>query len=101
MPALTRAQRPRLIEALGSITLFATLAGRNLLLADLPPDLIQGMARSDPPAVDLFNMIQAAETWGPLEDGTPALLLLIENALLQVQGSAAAATLQAIRAEIF
>jgi hypothetical protein len=85
----TREHRKRLLEALESAHLFDTRAGRKLMLADLPRTLINSIERSDITRVDLFNIVQAAEEWGPLDDGIAALLVLIDNALHNIGGTPA------------
>jgi hypothetical protein len=97
---LTREQRRRLLDTLESIPTFDTASGRNMLLADLPRALTKGVDRSGTTRVDLYNLVRAAEDWGTLDDGTPALLRLLDNALDNT-GGARARTLHTLRSKLF
>ncbi len=97
---LTRAQRQRLLTALADLPVFQTIEGRALLLNDLPPALVRGVGRSTTISVDLDAIIRAVEGWGALDDGTPALLVLLENALFHGRGGNAGRDLKALRTEL-
>jgi hypothetical protein len=89
-PVLTREQRRLLLSALDLIPALNDPVGRDLLLLDLPDGAIRAPIKS----VDLGHMVQAAEAWGVLNDGMPALLVLLQNALDLSQGSMAGRILQ-------
>src|SRR5215217_3922700 len=91
-PALTREQRRLLLASLDLIPAFDDPVGRDLLLLDLPG----GATRSPVKSVDLGHLAHAAEAWGVLNDGTPALLVLLQNALDLSQGSMPGRVLQTL-----
>lgn len=98
--ALTRTQRQRLLTALADLPVFQTIEGRTLLLNDLPPALVRGVGRSATTSVDLDAIIRTVEGWGALDDGTPALLVLLENALFQGRGGSPGRDLEALHSEL-
>ena len=91
-PALTREQRRLLLTSLDLIPAFDNSVGRDLLLLDLPG----GAIRSPIKSVDLGHLVRAAEAWGVLNNGTPALLVLLQNALDLSQGSMSGRILQTL-----
>jgi Effector-associated domain 1 len=102
---LTPELRQRLLDVLGSIPLFDTPDGRQLLLNDLPPSLVAQLARHSAKEIDLANMVRGMEAWGTLPDGRLALQLLVQNALVFCHGSKSQAAgyqreLEAIDAEL-
>lgn len=80
MIALDPDVRQRLISVLLQLPGMDTVAGRNLLLADLPPPLVGGIVRSENAALDLASIVDAAAGWGALPDSTLALEMLLQNA---------------------
>src|SRR5689334_4524242 len=78
---LNRDQRRRLIEILNKLIVTSTASGRSLLLRDLPPTLQSLLPQGDVQRVQIEMMVRAVEDWGGAVDGTPTLLVLIENAL--------------------
>jgi hypothetical protein len=99
-PLLTREQRRRLLDALNTLPLFEQEEGRNLLLSDLPPSLIQQVPRSDTKIIDLEAIVRTVEAWGTLDDSTPALAILIENARFYGQGGNAGRSLDELSTEL-
>ncbi len=97
---LTADQRRRLLAVLKSILLLDSQEGRDLLLQGLPSALIGGLARSSARSVDLAKIVEAAERWGSLADGTLALLVVIDNARYHSEGSATEDKLETLRNEL-
>jgi hypothetical protein len=91
MALLDRATRSQLLTALNTIITLDTLNGRTLLLQDLPEALTRTVERDEAQAVDLANMVRAADAWS-----LDALRTLIETARDLVPGSTTAAQLQAV-----
>ena len=96
---LTGAQRGRLLAALTAVPAFTSSAGSSLLLADMPAVLVAGLLRGHDQASDLAGLVAAVETWGTLDDGTPAPVALIESALVYAEGTPAA-DLRALHQEL-
>jgi hypothetical protein len=99
-PLLTREQRRRLLDALNNLPLFDDEQGRTLLLSDLPATLCQSVQRSDTKIIDLEAIVRTVEGWGTLDDGTPALGILIENARFHGQGGNAGRSLEELTTEL-
>jgi len=91
MAVLDRATRSQLLTALNAIVALDTLNGRTLLLQDLPEALTCTVERDEAKALDLANMVRAADAWSP-----EALYTLIETARDLVSGSTTAVQLQAV-----
>jgi hypothetical protein len=91
MSVLDRATRSDLLTALDAIVVLDTLNGRTLLLQNLPAALANTLARDEAKAVDLANMVYAADAWS-----ADALRTMIETARDLVPGSTSAAQLQAV-----
>jgi hypothetical protein len=70
----------QLTATLTAIPAYAEQRNRDMLLLDLPPAVIGTIPRADDPAKDLSAIVTTLEQWGTLDDGTPALATLIENA---------------------
>jgi hypothetical protein len=100
VPLLTREQRRRLLDALNNLPLFEEEQGRSLLLSDLPATLCQSVQRSDTKIIDLEAIVRTVEGWGTLDDGTPALAILIENARFYGQGGNAGRSLEELSTEL-
>ncbi len=97
---LTHPQRTRLLDALGRSTLFDQAEGRNLLLADLPAALKASLVRSATEVVDLDTIIETSESWDELVNGTPALLIVIDNARSRLKDSDPGRELDALYNEL-
>ena len=67
MPLLTATTRRELLDLLNQLPVLATPAGRDLLLRDLPPDLVRHIPRDPAQAVDLDAIIYAADAWWPTD----------------------------------
>src|SRR5689334_7219471 len=96
MADLSRAQRRRLLDALTALPALDAAAARDLLLQDLPA----GAPRADIKSVDLALIVSAADAWGMLDEGTDALLVLLQNALDFSRGTAQGRELQALYDEL-
>ncbi len=70
----------QLADTLAAIPAYAERRNRDLLLLDLPPAVTGTIPREDDPAMDLSAIVSTLAQWGTLDDGTPALATLIENA---------------------
>jgi hypothetical protein len=70
----------QLIAALAAVPAYAMRANRDMLLLDLPAATVGTIPRSDDPGSDLTAIVATLARWGTLEDGTPALATLLENA---------------------
>lgn len=79
---LTKEEQSLLVETLQRISLFQSAEGRNLLLGNFPTSLVTLIARDANSSVDITNIVNTVQAWGMLEDGTPPLHMLIQNALL-------------------
>jgi|GEM_PF-5745713 len=79
--------RQKLLYVLGSIPVFDTPDGRQLLLKGMPASLVSQLARSSNKEVDLAKIVGGVEAWGTLSDGMLAIELLIQNALVFSHGS--------------
>ena len=97
---LSRVQRQRLLQALNTPTLYDTATGRDTLLIDLHDTVAPTVARAGGKWADLAAIVEAAERWGHLPDGTPALWVLIDAATTALAGSDSARTLTALRTEL-
>src|SRR5215211_5459240 len=97
---LTRIQRTRLMDALKRLSLFDDPEARNLLLSDLPETLTASLARSAIKTVDLVTIVDGAERWGALDDGTPAVLVVLSNAQFHSEGSEAGREVAALYSEL-
>ena len=98
MSVLNSGTRRQLLAALAALAVFDTPDGRGMLLNDLPAPLVRRVERSTAKVVDLDRLVYAADVWagvGATEEDYP-LRLLVQNALDLAQGTAAAATLQAL-----
>lgn len=92
---LDRDTRRQLLDALGSLTLFNTPEGRDLLLRGVPVQLTNAISRSTVKIIDLDRIIEACEQWAPASSNDPSpLRILIENAYQVTEGSRVAAKLQ-------
>ena len=58
------------------------------------------MPRSETKIIDLEAIVRTVEGWGTLDDGTPALALLIENARFYGQGGNAGRSLEELSTEL-
>ncbi len=72
---------------------------RDLLLLDLPPPVVATVPRSADPRADLAAIIAHVAAWGALDDTTPALAVLLENAA-EILPPSVAAHLAPIREEV-
>src|SRR5689334_5484682 len=97
---LNRGQRQRLLQALSAPMLYDTAAGRDTLLIDLHDSVAPTVARATGKWADLAAIVEAAERWGQLPDGTPALQVLIDDAISALAGSDSARTLATLRDEL-
>lgn len=70
----------QLTDTLAAIPAYAERRNRDMLLLDLPPAVVGTISRADDPAEDLSAIVTTLARWGTLDDGTPALATLIENA---------------------
>lgn len=95
-----RVQRQRLLQALNAATLYDTAAGRDTLLIDLWDTVAPTVARAAGKWADLAAIVEATERWGHLPDGTPALQVLIDNAINALAGSDSARALAALRSNV-
>ncbi len=92
MHQLTTAARQHLLSILESLPLLDESAGRDALLCDLPPALIDTIPRSTITVVDLINIIRACEAWQPdlsTGDRDPLVSLLATTRDLVVGSEAA------------
>src|SRR4051812_16229003 len=97
MTLIDRATRRHLLALLDHLPILDTAAGRALLLTDLPPGLISGVARSDVKTVDLANLVGACGAWVASDASQPPpLRTLVENALDLAAGTPVAAPLAAL-----
>src|SRR5436309_1832959 len=96
-PHLSRAERRELLDTLAGLPVFQTEQGRDLLLITMPVTLVNTVRRAENTLIDLDKIINAVEAWGLLDDNTPALLVLLDNALYASQGSNAGRILQELR----
>jgi hypothetical protein len=77
---MEQARVARLVEMLAAAPIFAAPAVRELLLLDLPAALAAAIPRAPEARADLAAMMTQAAAWGALDDGTPALAVVLENA---------------------
>src|SRR5881394_1992181 len=99
-PSLPRAQRQRVLDALQQIAVFRTAPGRTTLLAGLPVPLCNTIPRDATAYLDLAAIIDTAVAWRLLADGTPALLVVLENGLPPSRGSVAGQVLEVLTQEL-
>ncbi len=98
MPLLNVTRRRALEATLLSISVFATAGGRDRLLADLPPGLVQTVPRSDSPALDIAAIVEACNSWITAEaEAVSPVRLLIDNALAFAADSQVGEQLAALR----
>jgi len=90
----------RLLDILLDIPALQEQDNRNLLLRHLPRIPVSGINRSSAPLVDLHNIQQAVTSWGQLDSGEWALVILAKNALRFAQGTEQGRALQALLAEL-
>jgi hypothetical protein len=102
MGLLDRDARQRLIELLLRIPGSQNRETRDLLLQDLPPNLVSNIRRENAALVDIANIVNTADsdTWARLLDGTPSLQVIIENARNLVAGSGTADELAKLLATV-
>ena len=89
MPLLIATMRRALLDLLNQLPILDTPAGRDLLLRDLPSELVTHIPRDTAKAVDLDAIVHAADAWWP-SDGPLAdypLRRLVENAGNLADGS--------------
>ena len=100
---LARQRHPRraaLVPLLHAMPSLTDRAARDLLLLDLPPAVVAAIPRTLDPAADLSAIVQALDGWGTLDEGTPALLPLLENALELTPPERVATRLKLMLAEL-
>jgi hypothetical protein len=88
MPGLQRETRFALLDALGKLPNINTPPGRAFLVDDWPPTLRDSLSPSNSTILDLSDMIAKAESWVPQGADEPPLILVIDRAILLVQGNA-------------
>lgn len=98
MGVVTRSERQQLIELLLQLPNINNAAARNLLLADLPRDLQNAVAFDSSPSVHIANIVELVNStvFNRLSDGSVPLLIVIENAMFMVRGSALGRQLQGL-----
>src|SRR4051812_10253882 len=88
MPLLAAKQRHSLKHLLAEASFFDREEARTLLLADLPPALVDGLARSATTAIDLAAIVEGCNNWDPPDADTPhPIRLLLASALEYTAGS--------------
>src|SRR5947208_1502975 len=102
MPLLVATTRRELLDLLNRLPILDTPAGRDMLLRDLPADLVSHMKRDAAKAIDLDAIVYSADAWWP-GDGQVAyypLRRLVENASDLVKGSEDGQRLAVILAQL-
>lgn len=90
----------RLREILLAIPLFNEHENRNQLLEDLPSNAVATINRSNTPVTDLYNITKAAKSWGQLDSGEWALVVVTKNAIPFVKGTQPGRSLEGLLAEL-
>jgi hypothetical protein len=100
MGLLDRDARQRLIALLLRIPGSQDRGTRDLLLQDLPFNLVSNIQRDKAALVDIANIVNTADsdTWARLLDGTPSLQVIIQNARNLIAGSHGEADLEQLLA---
>ncbi len=100
MLQLTSDFRDRLLDTLLKIPALNNQDNRNLLLRNLPLSPVSAISRSGAFMADLNNITSAVETWGQLDSGEWALVILTKNALRFAKGTQQGRDLEALLAEL-
>src|SRR4051812_34487867 len=98
MGVLNQTSRRQLLDLLGTVTIFDTRPGRDMMLRDLPARLVGKIERSDAKSQDLDQIVYFCDSWWP--DGDTAvtdypLRLLLYNTVDLTDGTQAGGQLQA------
>lgn len=87
----------KLVQALASVPATYDAEGRNALLLGLPPNVIASLRRSNGQLADLTIIITQLQGLGRLENtGERPLIIIAQNALLQVAGTSLGEDLKTI-----
>ncbi len=87
----------KFLKALTAVPATATMDGRTALLAGLPHNVVSGLNRNNNAYTDLANMLIQLGQLGRLGDtGQNPLMIVAENALMQVEGTEIAKALTEI-----
>src|SRR5690242_7204268 len=102
MPVLDRPTRRQLLLTLEAMPALQTERQRRELLQDLPPALVRSIPRDSALHTDLYNMIDACNTWEPASDSAEPhpLYLLVENAHSLAEGTGSAGFLGTLLQEL-
>jgi GUN4-like len=92
--------RDKLFDTLLEISALRNQENRDLLLRNLPPRPVSLISRSSAPMADLNNITIAVETWGKLDSGEWALVVLTKNALRFAKGTQQGRELEALLLEL-
>lgn len=97
-PAIEASRHQRIVQALEDSGAYGTLSERDNLVLALP-DKLQGLIQRQPATRgDLTQIVTRAARWDPT--GHTAVLMLVEEAIFNLDNSQAARELARIRAEI-
>lgn len=98
---MNRQLQQKIIQSLISVPSTATMEGRDALLLGLPSNVIASLNRSNSRHVDVSNLLAQLETLGRLEQtGERPLIIIAQNALLQVDGTTLGTMLKEIIREL-
>lgn len=91
----------RLLEILLEIPpLVHSQDNRDILLRNLPHSAINSISRGSSPLTDLNNIISSTESWGQIDSGEWALVIVAKNARLLIKGTGLGQRLDALLAEM-
>jgi hypothetical protein len=102
MGLLTPDERRKLIALLLSLPNMDDPAARRLLLASLPQRLQDNVPFSNTPSIHIAGIVDTVnnDAWTYLRDGSPAVAIVIANAIGAVEGSSLAKPLENLQYEL-
>lgn len=91
----------KFVQALSAVPATVNMEGRNALLIGLPSNVVTALNRSDNQMIDLTNIATQLDRLGRLEKtGERPLIIVAENALIQVEGTDAGRAIKEIVQEL-